>query len=199
VYTLQAKRSTFDREESGLCPLCGDAQETRERFLTQCAILSEVRRPYTESFQQLVHDRVGKSAANSHLSNENLVKRILGPSHIATDDKFLYNAELITRRLCYALHHNRLTYIEQLQSNDNETSPTTTRRVNETRLQLLTQHTTGCALKRRNITAHGTTRYGQRSSGILATTATNSSQSDLSDPSPLSCLTFDLKHCKWRL
>jgi hypothetical protein len=50
VYNFQAKRSKFGREESGLCPLCGDTPET--------TILNEVRRPYTACFQQLVHDRV---------------------------------------------------------------------------------------------------------------------------------------------
>jgi hypothetical protein len=122
AYNLEGKRSKFGRGENGQCQLCRTDMETREHFLVKCTALEHIRKPYIEALAQLVVERVGEIEATFHLSPSYMTRTILDPSHVAANDEFLYEAEQVTRRLCYALHHNRLFALSEPQSTQTSTT-----------------------------------------------------------------------------
>ena len=106
TYQLEGRKSMMNRgrSSSGLCPLCKIEIETRTHFLCDCTALDEVRIKYLKELQDVP----------IHIPNnkQRLTELILDPSH-ATENKFhLQQAEAITRRLCFALHHRRLLLLD---------------------------------------------------------------------------------------
>ena len=118
TYMTQAKRASFTKHESPTCKLCDQDNEDIEHLLLKCKILENIRQPFIKQLDDLLIKETTISFHN--INTDSKLQLILDCSKInelQTDiilnKKGEQNCELISRKLCFALHSIRARTIIQ--------------------------------------------------------------------------------------
>ncbi len=125
TYMLQTNKARFNKSEvDPTCRLCRLAPEDTEHFLLSCSALEDVRHGY----RHLVHALLDKIPGPPR----NLTPYVLLDTEATLSQSphslALHNItsalEMVTRRLCFALHLRRLELLNTLTSFNNKSSST---------------------------------------------------------------------------
>ncbi|CAC5394456.1 unnamed protein product [Mytilus coruscus] len=117
TFMTQSKRASFTKSESPLCKLCDDEDEDIEHLLLKCKVLEPIRSPFINQ----IEDNILKDASISFykLSTNTQTQLIMDctklrhqNSHLLLNRKTEQLCELISRKLCYALHTIRARTIK---------------------------------------------------------------------------------------
>ncbi|CAC5404576.1 unnamed protein product [Mytilus coruscus] len=109
TFMTQSKRASFTKSESPLCKLCDDEDEDIEHLLLKCKVLEPIRSPFINQ----IEDNILKDASISFykLSTNTQTQIIMDctklrhqNSDLLLNRKTEQLCELISRKLCYALH-----------------------------------------------------------------------------------------------
>ncbi|CAC5420234.1 unnamed protein product [Mytilus coruscus] len=112
TFMTQSKRASFTKSESPLCKLCDDEDEDIEHLLLKCKVLEPIRSPFINQ----IEDNILKDAPISFykLSTNTQTQLIMDCTKLRHQNSgLLLNrkteqlCELISRKLCYALHSIR--------------------------------------------------------------------------------------------
>jgi hypothetical protein len=90
------------KNQADKCPHCNMEPETMPHFLLRCPIYQEIRNMYLHRLEEAM-----PKIHTGMMCEEDLVKVILDPSHMATDEEQVIYLEGITRRMCFAMHNQR--------------------------------------------------------------------------------------------
>jgi hypothetical protein len=115
TYSLQSNRAAFNKlEVDPTCLLCKTSPETLEHFLLYCEKLENIRVPILQD----ISDACGAHIDFSMLSPEEKVNLILDVfstvNTLRKDTLYLTEIDRHTRRLCFALHYERHSFISVL-------------------------------------------------------------------------------------
>jgi hypothetical protein len=83
------------------CPMCQDQNETVEHFLLSCPALATCREPIIKQ----ICDKINNHELTDNLSV--LTQLILDCSDLVTCNKLADDIEILSRKLCFNLHHKR--------------------------------------------------------------------------------------------
>ncbi|CAC5376574.1 unnamed protein product [Mytilus coruscus] len=109
TFMTQSKRASFTKSESPLCKICDDEEEDIEHLLLKCKVLEPIRSPFINQ----IEDNILKDASISFykLSTNTQTQLIMDctklryqNSDLLLNRKTEQLCELISRKLCYALH-----------------------------------------------------------------------------------------------
>ena len=82
------------------CPLCEKGVETLKHFLLECPLLEDVRRPYLNKIIQVLDKCM-------NITEDSMVQIILDPSVLILRPYEQKRLAIMTRKLCFTLHHQR--------------------------------------------------------------------------------------------
>ena len=112
TYILQEKRSRFHSlNQSSMCCLCNEQDETVEHFILQCKVLEPIRQSAISEISSICLEQYGESFYDFSVRDQILFVLDSSKIHeeryanIATDH--LKDIEYQSRRLCYLLHGAR--------------------------------------------------------------------------------------------
>ncbi|CAG2193085.1 unnamed protein product [Mytilus edulis] len=118
TYMTQAKRASFTKHESPTCKLCDEDNEDIEHLLLKCKILENIRHPFLKQLDDFLIKETAISFYN--IKTDSRLQLILDCSKInqhqadiILNKKVEQNCELISRKLCFALHSIRARTIIQ--------------------------------------------------------------------------------------
>ncbi|CAG2240370.1 unnamed protein product [Mytilus edulis] len=118
TYMTQAKRASFTKYESPTCKLCDEDNEDIEHLLLKCKILENIRHPFLKQLDDFLIKETAISFYN--IKTDSRLQLILDCSKInkhqadiILNKKIEQNCELISRKLCFALHSIRARTLNQ--------------------------------------------------------------------------------------
>ena len=91
------------KAKSDVCPLCAGSSETLSHFILQCTALDAVRKPYIEKICSTL-DSLSYSLPED---TEDQLQMILDASAFNLPEDILYSLELMSQKMCFALHNER--------------------------------------------------------------------------------------------
>ena len=102
-----------DTEKSSLCKLCNEANEDLEHFLLKCKTLDPVRLQILDCITQPVHEYTGKSFYGESSENKLNILLNLNSTQVSSllSEEAKGNTEFHSRRLCSALHVERIRVV----------------------------------------------------------------------------------------
>ena len=111
TYLLQSNRAAFNNVQvDPTCMLCKESEETLTHFILECSVLDSVRKPILEEITLLLEE-AGVDFVNS--SSDTQLQLILD-HHKLIKCASSIELEHHCRRLCYALHCSRYSYMFHL-------------------------------------------------------------------------------------